>query len=371
MIRFKDVIEVAKEDKDKGISRKCLVYLNGEDIVNLFSSGDLIYNPEIQRGYEEKKINGKLVEVPIKKEKKVQNIFKDMDAGKFCESTLTFNLNADKGYTAELEREHNGRLNLVIDGILEILDGYHRISGLMELKEKGEKYTPSNYSFPVEVTMLNTIKAQTKFYQLTLSSKIATSRSEYFNHDDVANDIIRELMEGALKDKVELSKNVIPKSSKDKVVTFATLNNALKSYNGLEALTDDEVKSLTKYLNHFFLELFSIFEGFDDAGIRKHGSILKIKYDNFAFYGYMALAFELYTRECEAGDYELMTKQMQSLKDFDLNRDSVYFKDITKVKIDSAGNKKYTLLNNLTTRKAIGIIFIKQLKIILRGDKLS
>lgn len=355
MIKLENVISSRKDN-----NTKYLTHLSGETLVKLVSSGDLRYNALIQRGIETKKVKGRIVKTPIASQKKIKNIYDDMRKNKFFESMIVLNVTEDNASVLEY---NDG--TIAIYSHLDILDGYHRIQALLMLKkDKESDIKPEDFYFPVEITRLDTDSAQNKFYQLTLGAKISTSRAQYFNHEDAANKIIRSLMENELKNRVEVSKNVIPKKSLEKVVTFATLSNALKANIDLETLNENEINSLTAFLNHFFSEIFVMYDGFYDDDVRYHQSNKLMVYDNFMFYGYVALALYIYRdhKECMDGEYGDATKDIKLIHSINFEKSDPIWREVVVQKEDKYGNTKYVVANNMSTRRIVSTIIVRAFK---------
>lgn len=368
MLRFRNVLESIRDDKTK-----YLCYLNGNELVEMLLSKELKYNKEIQRGTVTKKVSGETKEDPIVVGKKIEAIMHDMIHDNFYESTLVFNLTSEN---YSLQKEGN---DLIVHGGIDILDGWHRLSALKKLADFTGKFPkeksgysgkfPRDYIYPVEITILDEVQAKNKFYQLTLGAKISTSRAEYLNHKDAANEVVRYLMEegNELYQRVEESKNVIPKKSLEKIVTFATLVTALNKNIDFGTLNTIELDQFKRFLNVFFGELLTFGEGFYDEDKRIYESTKSIQYDNFTFHGYVTLAIELWREHKEVRDEEYgdMIKDMQLLKKISFLKDDPLWESV----ISTRKNKKTgvtisTALNNISTRKDMSTIMVREFKIL-------
>lgn len=330
-----------------------LTFCAGRVLVDLWKDGTIEYNPDIQRGAKIK-VNKKneTVVKPIFSHANVKKIEQEMIEGRYCTDMITFNV--EDGNMLDYK---NSKLCLK-EGYLSILDGHHRIRALVNI-EKRFKKDPTrlasildNLIFPVKITNYDLKKAQQQFYQFSLGLKISSSRAQYFNQKDWINVLIREIIEeSALKDKVELIRNTIPKKEEKNVVSFATLVNSIK--NNFEDITqtEEEKQELKEYLIKFFNLLFEVvpeFNDFEERNILKSTSLLP---ENIMFYGFAALSKEI-------KDNENWEDIVRSIRNIDLNKDSQNWLS----KVTKEGSKGYSIINSEDSRRYLSNMFVKLVK---------
>lgn len=350
-------------------NKEYIMTLTGAKILEQWHKGNLKYIPEIQRG---KKIienaEGEEIEVPIYSQSNVNKIKKSILEDDFFVSQLTFNV--DESITVKYS-ETKKELK-IIDGILAISDGQHRIRALdmiQKEKELGENdFDLNSINFPIKISHYNQEKAQQQFHQFTLGTKISSSRSEFFNRKDFSNKICIDLYEDSvLSNKIETIKNTISKNDKNHIVSFATLKNAIElNFNTEKYLDDSEKDETTKFLKGFFKELFKVIPEFDDYDdrieLREENSLMC---ENFTFYGYLAIA-EYLTHEKDWKDY------MKYIRKINMRKDSApWIGNIIKrsVKSKKIGKEtKYTIINNSQSRKEMATLMLKSFKKCLKDE---
>ena len=156
-----------------------LTSINAYELARLWESEQLVYYPETQRGVINKKgRNGKKdKDVPIRSEANIKAIQGLIMRGKYFPDTLTLNiLSEDNGVlydaaTSELD---------IKDGLLCILDGYHRIKAIQNIYLYTQEFNfdLTKIIFPVKITNYDREEAKRQFRQYSLGMKINSSRSE-------------------------------------------------------------------------------------------------------------------------------------------------------------------------------------------------
>lgn len=249
----------------------------------------IAYNPVIQRGEKEVvQKDGTVTKEPIYSKANVKSIAEKIAEGTYHTDTIVLNV------------ERTGKeIFVFIGGTLKIqnakisiFDGQHRLHAINMVKdylEAGE-FTDVDLDsliFPVQIENMDIPEAQDAFSQFSRGLKISTTRAEFFNNKDIENRLIKEVIqESVLNGKVETVRNNVLKSSKEKVVTFATLVNAFKwTFPKLE--TEKEYQDTKSFLIRFFNELFQIIPELSDYEKRKESRQHSLIAENFAFYGYM------------------------------------------------------------------------------------
>ena len=311
-----------------------LTSINAYELARLWESEQLVYYPETQRGVINKKgRNGKKdKDVPIRSEANIKAIQGLIMRGKYFPDTLTLNiLSEDNGVlydaaTSELD---------IKDGLLCILDGYHRIKALhnIYLYTQEFDFDLTKIIFPVKITNYDREEAKRQFRQYSLGMKINSSRSESFNLDDAVSEIVRELnFHGALEGLINDKTNSITEDNKEHIVTFATLTQAIRdSFKKIDSEKDEE--EILAFLQEYFEELMLLFPQMRTYEGRRESKDYELVCENFFFYVWISFAKKLYdnvVRFQERNKIYNWKKEMSYLSKVDFGRECSTWADITK-----------------------------------------
>lgn len=311
-----------------------LTSINAYELARLWESEQLVYYPETQRGVINKKgRNGKKdKDVPIRSEANIKAIQGLIMRGKYFPDTLTLNiLSEDNGVlydaaTSELD---------IKDGLLCILDGYHRIKALhnIYLYTQEFDFDLTKIIFPVKITNYDREEAKRQFRQYSLGMKINSSRSESFNLDDAVSNIVRELnFHGALEGLINDKTNSITEDNKEHIVTFATLTQAIRdSFKKIDG--ENEQKEILEFLQEYFEELMLLFPQMETYEGRRESKDYELVCENFFFYVWISFAKKLYDNKIrfqERNKVYNWQKEMSYLTKVDFGRECTTWSDITK-----------------------------------------
>lgn len=316
--------------------KEFLTVLPAQQLVDMYTKGQICYNPLIQRGTKFKLVKNEVLTIPVCSTTNIKKI-KDAIKNKiYFVDMITLNI-PNKGIQQITYNDTTKTLEIKTDK-LDIADGYHRLSAIKELIEKENKNLDNVY-FPVKITYLTLEEAQQQFYQFTLGLKISSSRAEFFNSNKPANIIVKKLMQSSLKDRVEVTKNTISKKDPYCIVTFATLSNAIDMVYKPSQYQDIDI--IYEYLDKFFYKLFEIFPEITDYQKRIESRETSLVAENFMFYGYIAISKTI-------KDYPNWQDLMLLLKEFEFRKDaSVWFGSIIK----KGNNNKLMIINSSQTRR--------------------
>lgn len=332
-MRFQNVLKL--NDKE------FITVLPAQQIVDMYRNGILRYNKDIQRGIQIKIKRGQIEEIPVFSQLHVKKIKEAILNDEFFVSLLTFNV-LNKG-NSKLFYYENERVLEVRDDHLDIADGYHRIRALVDIDDSNSNhitnYDLSQLVFPIKITHFTLEEIQMHFYQSTLGLKISSSRAEFFNSKAPANIIVKHLMQSSLKDKVEVTKNVINKKDIYHIVTFATLVNAINMVYNPTSVQD--IQPLYKYLDEFFTELFKLSPVFTDYKERLSSRENSLIAENFMFYGYIAISKVL-------KDYPNWKELMPLILQIDMDKDSPQWLGVI---IKKGRDDKKIIINSSDTRR--------------------
>lgn len=311
-----------------------LTSINAYELARLWESEQLVYYPETQRGVINKKgRNGKKdKDVPIRSEANIKAIQGLIMRGKYFPDTLTLNiLSEDNGVlydaaTSELD---------IKDGLLCILDGYHRIKAIhnIYLYTQEFNFDLTKIIFPVKITNYDREEAKRQFRQYSLGMKINSSRSESFNLDDAVSNIVRELnFHGALEGLINDKTNSITEDNKEHIVAFATLTQAIRdTFKKIDSEKDEE--EILAFLQEYFEELMLLFPQMRTYEGRRESKDYELVCENFFFYVWISFAKKLYdnvVRFQERNKIYNWKKEMSYLSKVDFGRECSTWADITK-----------------------------------------
>lgn len=311
-----------------------LTSINAYELARLWESEQLVYYPETQRGVINKKgRNGKKdKDVPIRSEANIKAIQGLIMRGKYFPDTLTLNiLSEDNGVlydaaTSELD---------IKDGLLCILDGYHRIKAIhnIYLYTQEFDFDLTKIIFPVKITNYDREEAKRQFRQYSLGMKINSSRSESFNLDDAVSNIVRELnFHGALEGLINDKTNSITEDNKEHIVAFATLTQAIRdAFKKIDSEKDEE--EILAFLQEYFEELMLLFPQMRTYEGRRESKDYELVCENFFFYVWISFAKKLYDNKIrfqERNKVYNWQKEMSYLTKVDFGRECTTWSDITK-----------------------------------------
>lgn len=338
--------------------KEYMTFLSGEDLLKEWKDENIEYIPEIQRGIvTSQNKEGENIEKPVFSYANVKKIKKHIEENSFYVNQIT--LNVLEG--SEIVYNDEEKVLKVENGTIALLDGQHRIRAIEEISKQNEKSDAyfvdlKDLVFPVKITNYNEEKAQEQFYQFTLGSKISSSRIEFFNNRDYSNKITKELYNNSiLKNKIETVKNNITKKEKENIVSFATLKNSIEThFNTSSFVSEEEYNNTTEFLKEFFEELFFVipeFENYDERIELKNNNIFKC--ENVAFYGYLAIAKFLETKDN-------WKELLPHINEIDFSKtEEPWLSSIIKPNQEKT---TYSIINNNQSRKDIANIMLKLFK---------
>ena len=328
-----------------------LTSISGYELARLWESEQLVYYPETQRGVINKKgRNGKAEKnVPIRSEKNIREIQGLIMRGKYFPDTLTLNILSDDGVFYD---DDTSELN-IINGLLCVLDGYHRIKALHNIYLYSQEFDfdLTKIIFPIKITNYDTEEAKRQFRQYSLGLKINLSRSEMFNLDDSISNIVRELnFSGALQGLINDKINSILEDDKEHIVSFSTLTQAIRdTFKKIENVEDE--KEVLEFLKSYFEELVLLFPQMRTYEGRKESKDFELVCENFFFYVWISFAKKLYDNKVrfqENGKIYNWKKEMFYLTKVDFSKSSNTWSNITKPSATKGRTIVHTKANRQT-----------------------
>ncbi|MGG1659456.1 DNA sulfur modification protein DndB [Brevibacillus sp. NRS-1366] len=321
--------------------------ISAQEIKKLMDSNLLTYNFETQREARvEKDKDDQIVLKPKTNPKSVSEIADLLKTGDLETTTITFNAlvnTSDSG--EELVFNHKNKSLTITKGTqLNILDGYHRISGIVKALTEDETL---DTVFDLKILNYSTRRAIKYFNQINKVNPISESRLKETNLSSMATVTFEEL-----KDKCEFLNGKISSSEKiftsaDHLVSSKVLIDAIDEHfnpsNRIEALQTGQ------YLSKFFDVLFM---SYSEAFVSNIGEVRKVSIinANFMFDGYILLAKKMQELGLSISDVK------EILDRVNFERQNIIWKQLGV--LDEAGNittnpkrKIRTLINDLVSRE--------------------
>ena len=247
---------------------KYTVSLSCMQLAQMYISGNLIYDPQVQRGSH---TNKKGEEVPILFLKHCRNIQSSILDGSIHGGNLSLNFPTDNN--AELFYD-NENMTLSGEGPITINDGMHRIYSCVLwykdfLKPNSTCKSPESFYFPVNIEHISKLESEDLFREYAVMGKsISKNRVSVHNVFDKNYEIAQRVMnESQLKGKVEMISNSIKKSS-PYILTYGTILGGVAEFKIAtkkeESITGDFI---IKFWDHL-IELFPRLMGNVDSETR-------------------------------------------------------------------------------------------------------
>ena len=360
-----NLVEDAKEIKNVDLRFHDVHRLNDKEyslVLSAYQIAELWYSDEnllsyfvpTQRGVKHSRTTkGNSKVTPIISNSNVKEMVELITNDKFYTSQLTFNV-LDEGEKC-LEYK-NGTLRITKG--LNILDGMHRITSIYKVylhslilgEDSDLTQKLKNLMFPVKITHYDLNSAQIMFSQYSKGLKLSTSKVESFDMSKASNRIVDKLNKhSVLKGMIDVNKTSIAKTDITHIVTFATLNEAVKNSFGV-IQNEKEEREIYEFLELFFYELMLLFPEMQEAGSRIDSKEYSLLCENMMFYGYLTIAEILYLKRFKDWKTELY-----NLDKIPFEKDNEIWQPIVRV-----NNDRISLVNNKNTRNILCKIIKEQ-----------
>ena len=360
-----NLVEDAKEIKNVDLRFHDVHRLNDKEyslVLSAYQIAELWYSDEnllsyfvpTQRGVKHSRTTkGNSKVTPIISNSNVKEMVELITNDKFYTSQLTFNV-LDEGEKC-LEYK-NGTLRITKG--LNILDGMHRITSIYKVylhslilgEDSDLTQKLKNLMFPVKITHYDLNSAQIMFSQYSKGLKLSTSKVESFDMSKASNRIVDKLNKhSVLKGMIDVNKTSIAKTDITHIVTFATLNEAVKNSFGV-IQNEKEEREIYEFLELFFYELMLLFPEMQEAGSRVDSKEYSLLCENMMFYGYLTIAEILYLKRFKDWKTELY-----NLDKIPFEKDNEIWQPIVRV-----NNDRISLVNNKNTRNILCKIIKEQ-----------
>jgi len=235
---------------------KYTVSLSCMQLAEMYISGILIYDPDVQRG---SKTNKKGEEVPILFLKHCREIRDSILDGSIHGGNLSLNFPTDNN--AELFYDKDS-MTLSGNGPITINDGMHRIYASYlwykeYIKPNSTCKSPESFYFPANVEHLSKQASCDLFKEYAVMGKsISKNRISVHNVFDKNYEITqRVIKESQLRGRVEMISNSIKKNSPC-IITYGTILNGISEFNITTKGKEEEIGNFIIEFIDYLIELF-------------------------------------------------------------------------------------------------------------------
>ena len=241
-ITFETVLQVEPDQWVTVVETDTLIDLYNKQLIN--------YNKNTQRPATRRERNG-LIEYKISiKPASVASISKLMSEKLFIPNAITLNVsetNQDNAFSY-----HNGTFDLT-SGVFDILDGFHRLQGIIKTKAKDPDF---NYRMILNIVAFDDEKAAQYIAQEDKKNKIRKTAIHTMDANNPINIIVNRLNtrpRSALRNQIGRSEN-FPINSEtmymllDKCYSKEQINNTVETGNYLEEIFNELIE--TKAMDH-------------------------------------------------------------------------------------------------------------------------
>lgn len=210
----------------------------------------------------------------------------------------------------------NGTIT-VNSGRLDIIDGWHRSSAILEAVVENPEI---EMYFELRFVNFDIQKARDFIVQKNKQRKISEKHIQSLNVSDYHNSITRTLNESPKSDfrgKIVTTKHLINKGYG--LVTFDIIANAIDA--NFDIKTRSQSEKIQEYLISFFNEIYGIY--YNELNNRKG-----IYTEPFSFIGYVAIASVLYQNE----NWKTLLSDVLSRINFTTN--NIFYQDIKDYQVN-------------------------------------
>lgn len=256
-----------------------------QQLKKLFGSGLLNYNYESQRDPKIIKRKENIIIQPHINHRSVKEIAEHLLNGTLAATVITLNARAGTSNSGD-EVFYNSKhqeLTITEGTIIDILDGFHRLTGTIQALENNPDI---EFNFYLNIKNYNIRQAQQVVAQINEVNKMSTSRVKELKASRRADSIVKELMrDSELQGKVSQSDRI----QNSMLVTFATLSDSIDEVFGKQLETKRDEMQITEYLIEFFNYLIAVYENEFNKNIDeiRRNSLIN---NNVIFAGYISLA---------------------------------------------------------------------------------
>jgi hypothetical protein len=272
-------------------------------------SGLIQYNFKTQREPRLKtdQLSGEILPQPKTNPHSVREIVELIKKGKAIRSMLTFNARLDDGEELIYDQK-NHTLTIVEGTLLDILDGFHRLKGIIIALAEDPSI---DMTFKINIVNFSIKQAQEFFAQLNTTNPISKSRMKEVSEKRLGDFIAKQIQaDSELGEYITKSDHL--NKSQNLLVTFNVLSDSIDEVFGVP---DKPIAyKVAKYLSEFFNTLMlNNSEAFmtNIAEVRRESVINA----NRMFYGYVSLAKKFYDEGIDLGHLQNVIESINFRRD--------------------------------------------------------
>ncbi len=230
--------------------------ITAQEIKKLWDSGLLVYNYDVQREAKverDKKDPMKIIQRPRINPRAIKEISQHMKNGTLISSALTLNVRlgtSDEGDEL-IYNQKNLTLEITHGSLIDCLDGFHRISSVIETLTA---FPDVNMNFTLNIVNYGTKQAMEFFAQLNSATPVSTSRLMEMKQARHSDFVVKQVQINSefLKGKVSSSEHI--STLQKHLVSFSVLSDAIDETFSIK--NKSEALVVAEYLTEFFDKLF-------------------------------------------------------------------------------------------------------------------
>ncbi|KMY49619.1 DNA sulfur modification protein DndB [Peribacillus loiseleuriae] len=316
---------------------------NAKFIKQLMDNQLLRYNFDTQREHIKVKRNNTIQKVINLNSKSVDEIAQAALKGELEKTTITINAlvgTADDGEELEYDAK---KMQLIIKNgtFLDIVDGMHRISGIINALESNPEL---EHEFIISIKNFNTKQAQRHLAQISTFNPISKTHIEALKESRKSDMVVRHLMrESDLKGRV--SQTSTPKPTLGEIVSYNTLADTIDEEFQMKTKLDAE--EVGEYLTKFFDHLIGTYseEFVDNLG--KDRNLIS---ENIMFAGYIILARKMLDDKIKIRNLKEIIDELNITRDNEVWEKAGVL-DKNKIFVSTAKSKVKMYFRNLELNK--------------------
>lgn len=348
---FKNVIRI----DDETYIMKCDI----GTIKRLYTAQVLTYDADIQRELTKVTLrNGGYRFEPTLYRENVDEICNLLLKGLLLPTTLIWNVRPSMDGDSEEELKYNAdnmTLTLNKGNQMAILDGYHRINGIL----KALRTNPNiKFEFIVQICNYETQKAKRLQLQIAKATPISQNRKIQLEEERYSDVIVNKLnVDSDLRDRIALNNHIT--GMDEMLITYDKLSGYIDK--NFKIGTKKEARIVGKFLVEFFNELIGIYQD-DFVTNMPESRKYTVVNNSRMFAGFVLLASKMYYKAIPIDELENILSQI------DFTRKN----NILWVGVGLIAGDKYTLTGK-NTDKAIERFFDETIELpekVMEGDEL-
>lgn len=301
-LQYKNVLEVTRDS--------WVFMMHIRDIVDLYNSRKLNWNPESQREATYKKVDNQIIETATIYQQNVNEMVQLLKENKLETTQIILNCSlGTSGLNEDVEYDKETQELVIHDCKIDIIDGMHRILA----SERALRQNPDlDFKFQVKVLNVSVPRAAEYLAQISRQTPISKTKRRIMGKETDADLVVSDLMEkSVLRDRVS-KKEMLTKSRKE-LVTYNSLVNAIESNFDLEKKV--ERYEVIDYLKEAFDVLLSYYDNEFNIEYEKYKKESLINDNNIICNGFVTLLGRMKKNDIEARHIRKYIKDINFSKD--------------------------------------------------------